>query len=720
MNLAEQMAADAGPISSVQPTQSLADRMAADVASSPDTAVAQPTGPAVTPAESLGKGFMDTINGGARILTHMLPDSVVNAGNKLNNVIADKTGLVAPIPDSGFDQMLSDRESQYDAARTAAGQTGIDWWRLAGNAVQPANYIGAGGAAGATVLGRVGQSALQGGVLGAAQGAAQSTAPGQMWWDTAKGATLGAGTGGIISGAVEAIAPALTWAMNKIRPLIASGDAPSSAGADTVINNALKASNVDPASVDMSMLKGMRQDVQSALDNGSDVSPQSIVNRARAESLPVPVQLLRGQATGDPMLFSREQNLRGIDGVGEPITSRLQQQNAAFVGNLDALGAKNAMDPVSFGSQFAGKIQSTWDALQQRKNDLYDAVKNNAGQSAAMDGITAASNIKAALDTPQASHAYDLLPSNIQRTIDDLGSGELPFTVAQMQGLDKMWGDAARGADGSTAYAINTARRIIGEAPVTDETGDAAKQAYFAARQAHAQQMSLIDPKLPNGMPNQNYQPLVKSVVMDGAPPEKLFASNFLNAPPSVAAKNMQFLSTIDPNAPQTVGTTLVGEIKRQALNSASDDRGTVSEAVLRGWANDPVKSARLDALMPQPAVNTFHNLAATVEAAKKQPVASAVNSSNTGSALLNAGISMAKNSTLAQIGQRLPLMNTVVQGMNAAKTQSAVQSALNPGVTVKSLMQATPVQAQNRKLLSNILTPAAVAGEQSAQGPQD
>ena len=673
----------------------------------------QPPGPPPTTYDRLKQGFTDTIVGLDRLAQHALPDWTRWGYHN---------GSFGPDPNSvqQWDQIASKREQDYDQARAAAGQTGIDWWRLAGSALNPLNYVIPGGTA-ETVAGRIGQAAIQGAGMGATQSAAESTTPGGLWWDAAKGAGLGGLTGGGVGGLVESVMPALRYGVNKIRSMVSdSGTDAIPAAADSVVKNALHQSGIDPNAMNLDVMKGMRQDVQSALEHGADISPESITNRARAESLPVPVRLTRGQATGDPMLFSREQNLRGIQGAGEPITSRLQEQNAAFIQNLDALGAKNAPDPVSFGSTYSGKIQNLWDSLQSRKDALYANVRNAKGQSAAMDGVTAAQGIKDFLDSPAQSHAWDALPANIQRTVEDLRMGDFPLTVAQAQSLDKQWYQAMKGADGTGQYAIGKARQMLMDAPISDELGTEARQAYQAAKQAHAQQMSLIDPKLPNGTPNPNFQPLVKAVVMDGQPPEKLFASHFMNAAPSVGQKNMNFLSQIDPGAPQQVGQTLMGEIKRGALNSSSDERGTVSEASLRGWANDPVKSARMDALLPAPAVNTFRNLASTVEAAKKFPVASTVNTSNTGSALFNAGMSALKNSALGQIGKRLPLARDITEGMNAAKMQSEVQSSLNPGVTLKSLLTATPSQAFNRRLITRIGIPGAIASEQSANGSNE
>jgi hypothetical protein len=712
MSLSDQMTEYAGLSDNPKPAASLSDQMQ-QFADESKPAAPPPPGPPPTALDRAKHGLGDAVYGLGRLTQHVVPDVVLNG-------IRKGIGL-DPQSTEEWDKIATDREQNYQSARAAANQTGIDWWRLAGAAANPLNY--AAPARAATVLGRVGQAAAQGGALGGIQSSAESTTPDSFWWDAARGSATGAGAGGVLGGVVETVAPALRWGLNKSRALV-SGQTQAAipAAADAVVKQALQGAGVQPHSVDLNLLSGMRQDVQSALEHGADISPNAIVNRARAESLPVPINLTRGQATGDAMQFAKEQNLRGVTGVGEPITQRLTSQNAGFIANLDALGAKDATDTVSWGAQYAPKVQAYWDKLQSQKDALYSAVRNSKGQSAAVDGISAADSIKAALDTPQASHAYDLLPSNIKKTIDSLRAGDFPLTIAQSQALDKQWSAMARGTtDGSVAYAINKARALLESAPIADDVGAEARQAYQAAKQAHAQQMSLIDPKLPNGMPNPNFQPIVKAVVQDGKDPSQLFGSHFLNSPPSVARKNVQFLSQIDPNAPKDIGQTLMGEIKRQALTSASDERGTVSEAVLRNWANDPVKSARLDALLPQPAVHTFHNLAATVEAAKKIPVASAVNTSNSGSAVVNAATSMLQNSAFGQIAARLPLARSVAEGMAQANRQTDVQAALQPGVTLKNLMSATPAQAARRSLTTRALLPAAVGGaNQSAQGLQN
>ena len=119
--------------------------------------------PKMSKSERFWMGLADPIQGGAQLLTHVLPQSVVNAGNQFNNWLADKTGLVAKLPDGGVDQQTREREAAYQQAKPE----GFDWMRMAGNVLSPANVAIASSAPAA-----VGLKAGMG--IGAGVGAASS------------------------------------------------------------------------------------------------------------------------------------------------------------------------------------------------------------------------------------------------------------------------------------------------------------------------------------------------------------------------------------------------------------------------------------------------------------------------------------------------------------------------------------------------------------------
>lgn len=157
----------------------------------------------VEPQSGFAKGMRDPIDAGAQLLTKALPDSVVDAGNRLNNWLADKTGLVGRLPEGGVDQSVRESEASYQAQRKASGKTGMDWGRMAGNILSPVNVAAASRIPqAATMAGRVGVGAGTGAMFGAAQPVTQ----GEFWKEKAKQAGLGAVTGGALPAVTGGVA----------------------------------------------------------------------------------------------------------------------------------------------------------------------------------------------------------------------------------------------------------------------------------------------------------------------------------------------------------------------------------------------------------------------------------------------------------------------------------------------------------------------------------
>jgi hypothetical protein len=177
-----------------------------------------PNAAPVSTFDKIVKGARDPLDGAAQLLTHILPQSVVDAGNEANNWIADKTGLVAKLPErdvsslvtgkgSGIDALLAKQEADYQAGRKAAGESGFDGWRTVGNVVSPVN-LALPTLKGATTLARAGSGV----VTGAANGLISPAVGGGDFWDqkskqVASSAAFG-GVAPIIAGAAaRAISP---------------------------------------------------------------------------------------------------------------------------------------------------------------------------------------------------------------------------------------------------------------------------------------------------------------------------------------------------------------------------------------------------------------------------------------------------------------------------------------------------------------------------------
>jgi hypothetical protein len=158
--------------------------------------------PKLTTSDKFAQGLKDPLDASAQLLTHILPKGVVNAGNKFNNFLADKTGLVARLPEGGLDQQISQKEAQYQAQRTAQGEDGVDWSRMGGNVLSPMNLIAASKLPAAM---NVGKSALAGAGLTAISQPVTNSENGGFWEEKAQQSAIGGATGGILSGVTSGV-----------------------------------------------------------------------------------------------------------------------------------------------------------------------------------------------------------------------------------------------------------------------------------------------------------------------------------------------------------------------------------------------------------------------------------------------------------------------------------------------------------------------------------
>ena len=97
----------------------------------------QPNPDKTTKLERLKHGANDPFEGGAQFLYNKLPTSVQQAGDSLNNYLAEKTGLFPKI-EGDLNTSISEGEKAYQARRGEQAGS-LDMYRLAGNVVSPAN-----------------------------------------------------------------------------------------------------------------------------------------------------------------------------------------------------------------------------------------------------------------------------------------------------------------------------------------------------------------------------------------------------------------------------------------------------------------------------------------------------------------------------------------------------------------------------------------------------
>ena len=194
----------------------------------------QPSQPAPSTLEKIGRGIKDPIDGGAQLLEKILPQGVVNAGNRFNNWLANKTGIVDRVPEGGVDQMVRDDERAYQDRRKAGGESGFDGYRLVGNIASPVNI-----AAVSRIPGAV--TSIGGGALsGLASGLLSPVVEGDNFWsEKAKQGGTGAAFGTVVPAAART---AKVLKAGLVDPF-------TEAGRTRIVGSAIRNAAADPAKV---------------------------------------------------------------------------------------------------------------------------------------------------------------------------------------------------------------------------------------------------------------------------------------------------------------------------------------------------------------------------------------------------------------------------------------------------------------------------------------
>ncbi len=728
----DELLADDEP--STSPKQSRLDSLLADDA---PTAVATATPAAAAASTKSGElpwykraaqGFMDPAVGAGQLIQHELPDAAANwlrapthqaiAGvlpmaGAAHLLLNAASGGRQDVSTADVDSAVRGREGGYQAERKAAGQEGMDWMRIGGGVANPMSWAG-GGAAGSGVLAGIKAGAQSGAFQAMLQPVASE---GNFIWDKATQAGLGAAIGGTLGGALQALRPAFSWATRSVREAIgAADDKVAQTASERITPQILKEAGIDSAKVDPNLYSAIKTEVADALRAGVDPDPRVMANRADAGALPVPIHLARGQASRDPMQFAWEQRVAGQQGVGEPLNDLLSAQNKALIENLNALGANKATQPFEASQQIIQHIEGVDEAMRAQIKQAYSAVKNSAGRPSRVstEGFLQGAKQELTQGRPDLAGLVNLgdrLPPEIANIYNDIATGKLLLTVDTIQFLDRDWGGYQRGAANETQrLAIGALRKALYNTPIDDNLGKESMQAYNAAKALAKQRFDLIDA-------NPAYKAIEAGTKR--AEPDKFF-QNFIAGANVSELKALKDL--IGPDNVQMLQGTLVGNLKRVALNRASDENGVFSQAAYNKVLQDPVQAPRLRELFADntKTLDQLYRVGRVSENLIKIPAASKVNTSNTASAGANIVRDVARSEAGQAISSMLPNWMTgagrVFSDAGKKVEQSQlVQQAIRPGVTTAPLPPPKAIPGMSR--LSDL---AARAGSVAATAKEE
>ena len=330
------------------------------------------------------------------------------AGNTLN-LVSDEA------VDKSFEREREVAEQDQALMDTTAGKVGYGVG-LIGTAVTPGVVLkgaglaakGAGLAATGAALDTAGTAVLapqtyKGAMaLGATQGALLPS-------ESYEGKALNVGVGVGAGAAGQLVGNTIGKGLNKVQAAqIAKKEAEAIAQGQTLppvldrnIQVLLTANGIDVGR----MARETQRGIQNVVNNSKNITPESIVRIARAESLKEPVKLTQGSALGD---FKQQQAESILERLPQGVSIRVARDdaNAALVKNLEGVtesqGAK-ASNPYEMGKSIQESLKKGADVNMAKIGKMYDNA-NAQGQQNLVDPTPMINGLMKNIDAIQAGN----------------------------------------------------------------------------------------------------------------------------------------------------------------------------------------------------------------------------------------------------------------------------------------------------------------------------
>lgn len=427
----------------------------------------------------------------------------------------------------------------------------------------------------------------------------------------------------VVGRTVEAIAPGTTKMPAKAPTLGPPGQPPGAPAAVPPAPQMGRASVGAAATPDATIV---RQALQTATPEFQQlysnmpldkVNTPVVLRHLEGDSLPIPVRLTEGQATGDVVKLSKEQNLRGSQ---PEFARRFNEQNQQLVDNVPLIREKAAPDvyatkTIESSQAIIDAYKALDDARSADISKAYKALEDAAGGDFPVDGVTLAQNAERGLAKKLKT---DFLSPQIKNQLDRFKNGE-PMTFEQFEAMRTNLATeirrAERSGDGNAAMAASIVRDALEGLPLKAEAQQFKGLADTARSLAKARFDAL------------KKDPAYKAAVDDVVPADKFFDKFVVNG------VNKNINTMVD-----TLGRDSVAHqhMKAGTINWLSDKAGIVDGKGNFSQANYNKAVKKLDDVKNFEAIfdpesqlqlRTLGNVAAYTQF---QPRGSFVNNSNT------------------------------------------------------------------------------------------
>jgi hypothetical protein len=402
------------------------------------------------------------------------------------------------------------------------------------------------------------------------------------------------------------------------------------------------------------------------------VNLPTLQRHIEADTLPVPVRLTEGQATGDVVKLSNEQNRRGKDPV---LAQRFNEQNGQLIENLSLIRDKAA--PGVYGTKKIENSQGIIDSYKEINNNLenginadYKALRDAAGGQFPVDAPQLLKNIEAKLKKELLSNEA---PAGQLKEIQRLAESN-SMTFEDYLSARRNLGEIARtNPDGSVRKAAGYMIEELEKLPLKAEAA-AQKPLADKARASARARFQMLEK-----------DPAMKAAVDDSVPADKFidkFVVNGVNKNINTMVENLGR----DSPAHQHMAAGTINWLTDKA--GIVDGNGNFSQSGYNRALKKLDDVQNVNAIFNQEAASQLKTLGNVARYTQAQPRGAFVNNSNTlvGSLAEKAGkaVGVGVESGLNLAAPGLQLGTSVMEMRARRAAQAETKKALETGAGTK------------------------------------
>jgi hypothetical protein len=582
-----------------------------------DASAVTPEKPGV--AVKLGRGMMDLYQG------------VKQLGLMASDAFTGKDDAGA------YTKQVGEEIAAYERGRSAGGDRGFDWTRLAGNILTPTLLLPGG------VGANLGTRAATGAAAGAAQGGLMFTPEGgSKAGQVVAGSIGGAAVPVAIQGATNMLRSGVNKGANVVSDVVRSGvdDATLTHELRTIISR----EGVDWTSLTQSAKDFLKAEATKQLNTGNGLNADALTRIARAKELDPRLNLTRGQALRTPADWQTEQNLRGIQGVGDELRARFGEQGTVLSEAAERIRG-SSVRPYQAGEKAVSTIQQKFAETGDEVSALYKAARETVGVQANVPlGPLQTRGIQA------LNEFDDVIPGPIKSRLEALGVGRMgatnptkAFTVEEAEALDKLINKRWDAGNKPLTAALTEIKGAIRDSlSALGDEGTAAAGAFRNAKSAASARFDEFGQK-------------IARAATDDVAPDKFVRRFVVNGDVRDVRALVKTLTTGSPE--QIVrGKDALNNIRAATLTEIFEGKGALADGVLSGPKLDralkEIGPERLRALFTPAQIRDLERLRSVSLDLTKPPPLADINYSRTSSALANLLGSIGKMPGLGMVGK--------------------------------------------------------------------